>query len=379
MKRILIPIFLALAIAIGTALSLKPVVLLLTKKQLTKIFNSSTVSIKDCDLAPFHQLSLCDIEIRGPQNYVFKARQITITYSPISIIKRSILKFSVQDARVAIDLPEKSLPDFMPYLNRGSSGLFSLQTLELVNFNLNWKSKDIRLEAEISAELSLIKQSVSSLNLKIVSLEGQNFLVEEGSLHIDQQLPGNLFVHKLQYDKLKIADIAAKARIEGKDFVLDSLSGQVLDGKFAGELTLKFGPSPAYLANLKFINLDLARFIADYNLKEKFQMSGKLGGEISFKGQGLMINILNGNFSAVAPGGMLIIQDASFLENIAKSSQQPLDIVVESFKNYHYNMGVVKLFLDKGNLILDMALDGETGKRNINITLHEFSLTKDGL
>jgi hypothetical protein len=61
------------------------------------------------------------------------------------------------------------------------------------------------------------------------------------------------------------------------------------------------------------------------------------------------------------------------LKKIAQGSQQPLDIVVESLKKYHYNSGGLKLFLEKGNLVLDLALEGEAGKRHINITLHDYS------
>jgi len=30
--------------------------------------------------------------------------------------------------------------------------------------------------------------------------------------------------------------------------------------------------------------------------------------------------------------------------------------------------------LDKGNLVLDISLDGETGKRNLNVIVHDFRL-----
>jgi hypothetical protein len=47
---------------------------------------------------------------------------------------------------------------------------------------------------------------------------------------------------------------------------------------------------------------------------------------------------------------------------------------VESFKDYHYNTALMKLSFDKGNIILDVALEGEAGKRNLSIVLHDFKL-----
>jgi hypothetical protein len=47
---------------------------------------------------------------------------------------------------------------------------------------------------------------------------------------------------------------------------------------------------------------------------------------------------------------------------------------MESFKDYHYNTGVMKLSKAQDDLSLDIALDGEKGKRNLMVTLHDFSL-----
>jgi hypothetical protein len=71
---------------------------------------------------------------------------------------------------------------------------------------------------------------------------------------------------------------------------------------------------------------------------------------------------------------MLTITDDKFLNNVAKSSGQSLDILVESFKNYHYNTGVMKLSLERGDIVFDIALEGEAGKRNLSIVLHDFKL-----
>ena len=127
---------------------------------------------------------------------------------------------------------------------------------------------------------------------------------------------------------------------------------------------------------MEFINLDLAKFVDDFNLGKKFQITGRLNGAMNFKGAGFDIYALTGDFSATEYGGMLVIKDTRFLENLARNYEQPLDILVESFKDYHYNIGTMRLSLDKENLILDVALDGDAGKRNLNIILHNFVLRK---
>jgi hypothetical protein len=71
---------------------------------------------------------------------------------------------------------------------------------------------------------------------------------------------------------------------------------------------------------------------------------------------------------------MMVVRDETMLKNMAQAADQPLDILMESFKDYHYNTGVMKVGKVKDDLSLDIALDGEKGKRNLSVTLHDFSL-----
>jgi hypothetical protein len=50
---------------------------------------------------------------------------------------------------------------------------------------------------------------------------------------------------------------------------------------------------------------------------------------------------------------------------------------VDSFKNYRYNAGVVELSLQGPDLVFDIRLEGDAGKRDLTIVLHDFKLTKE--
>ena len=93
---------------------------------------------------------------------------------------------------------------------------------------------------------------------------------------------------------------------------------------------------------------------------------------MNLKGTGLNINAITGDFSTAEEGGMLVIKDDRLLENIASRSQQPLDILMASFKDYDYDTGIMRLYLYEGNLVLDISLDGETGIRDLDIVIHTF-------
>jgi hypothetical protein len=88
--------------------------------------------------------------------------------------------------------------------------------------------------------------------------------------------------------------------------------------------------------------------------------------------------MLSGSFSTLTPGGTLVIMDAKFLENMARNTQLPLELLVEDFKNYRYNTGLLSLGLEDNNIILKVALEGEAGKRNLNVILHDFKLGREG-
>ena len=87
-----------------------------------------------------------------------------------------------------------------------------------------------------------------------------------------------------------------------------------------------------------------------------------------FEGKGAALTALSGDFAAADPGGILVIKDDTMLKNVAASSGQPLDLLMESFKNY--NKGLVKLGLAPDGIVFGIDMDGETGKRNFDIVWH---------
>jgi len=193
-------------------------------------------------------------------------------------------------------------------------------------------------------------------------------------LEASQNKQGELSIEKVQYDKVKIENIKSIIRLDDKTFYINSLSAKVFKGDILGNLSLKISKDWEYFCHLNFTNIDLADFIDSFNLQNKVQANGTLVGSLDLKGREAGITVLDGGFKALGSGGMLVIKDDNFLENTAKKTGQSLDIISESFKDYYYNNGVIKLSLDKGNLIFNIALEGEKGKRNLDIIVHDFKL-----
>lgn len=376
MKRIIYILISVLIVILFLSLLIKPLVLRLIKQQLERIFVNSTVLIRDYSLKPAHQLSLFDIQIKNEPIYSIKVKETTVQYNLSSLLKGSILKFYLKDAAATVSLPERNIAGVSRYLslNSASRPIFRIKDLEFSNLNLNLNSKELRLQVELSAEFSLPKQLLNYLSLKIDSLDSQDFHLKDAFLNVSQnQSGGSLSIHQIQYNKLNIDQLKSQARLKDKLLFLDDLSAQVFSGMIQGDLNIVLDGNSGYLMNLKFINLDTEAFVEDFNLNEKVKMSGKLAGQLTLQGKGLDFQVINGDFSDVA-GGILTIKDTKFLENVARSSQQPLDLLVESFKDYHYNKAVMRLYLEEGDLNLNIAMDSEAGKRNLSITVHDFKL-----
>ena len=173
----------------------------------------------------------------------------------------------------------------------------------------------------------------------------------------------------LQYTLLSLLnqDVPAIA-INGASIVYQKLNVENIQAR--GWLKARI-----YSIHVTLSDLPLTDVVRAFKLEKKLDWQGSLSGEVNLSGEGQNIRILNGNFTAGDRGGMMVIKDTGFLENMARNSKLPVNIVVDSFKNYHYDKGMVKASLEPGNiLVLDAALKGKAGKRNLKINLHNFNL-----
>lgn len=176
------------------------------------------------------------------------------------------------------------------------------------------------------------------------------------------------------FGKLRLSKCSGRVVLRGRRADLDLSSCDLFGGKISGSAKLGLNRHLVYSAELNVSGIKPDDFIKDFELGEKFRMSGNLSGTARIEGKGGDIEILSGSLQAARPGGALVITDRSFLENIARASGQSFEMLVESFKDYHYNTGIAELSLDKGNLIFDITLDGESGRRKLDIVVHDFSL-----
>ena len=313
----------------------KPVLLSIANKEIQKIFKESSISDFRLtkDFIEFH-----GIGIREKGFYDIKIEKARIYYNGRSIFKKKIDK------------------------------------AEAINLNLDLNKDGIEIKAIASLQLDISSRIIDYIKLNVSSCKTNLFEIEGLILNAsNDQDTGEFYIKGIKYNNLKVADVIGKSELKGKLLRISPLLVSFLKGNVKGEFNITLDQDMGYNLSLNTQGMEIKRFVDDMKLNEKFDMTGRLDGEFYLSGNILGIKDINGHFRTDPNGGVLIIKDKTFLENVAKQSNQPLDILVESFRNYNYNNGIIKLGMEKGNLAMDMRLDGKAGKRSLTVVLHDFN------
>ncbi|HAZ09866.1 MAG: hypothetical protein A2047_01655 [Omnitrophica bacterium GWA2_41_15] len=316
----------------------KPILLSVTQKELHKIFKESSV----------------------------QGIKVTLNFAEFQNIKirEKMFDVNIKKARVYYDL--RSI------LNK------KINKAEAIDVDLNFDKDDIKIKAKASLQLDMAAKSIDYIKLNVSSCRTNLFEIEGLILSAFQgQNTGEFYIKAINYNKLKVADVMGKSELKGKLLRISPLLVSFLGGNVKGEFNITLDQDMDYNLSLNTQGMEIKRFVDDMKLNEKFDMTGRLGGAFYLSGKGQDIKDIKGDFNTGAPGGVLIIKDKTFLENVAKQSNQPLDIIVESFRNYNYNNGMIKLFMESGNIGLDLKLDGNSGKRSLTVILHDFNKGKE--
>ncbi|MDP2921267.1 MAG: YdbH domain-containing protein [Candidatus Omnitrophota bacterium] len=326
-------IILAVLLSAGVYFYAKPFILARAQKELHKIFKES--SIQGLKITPDYT-EFQNIKIRE-KNFDADIKKARAYYDLRSILNKKINK------------------------------------IEAIDADLNFYKDDIKIKAKASLELDMATNTIDYIKLNVSSCKTNLFEIQGLSLNASQgKNTGEFYIRSINYNKLKLADVVGKSELKEKLLRINPLSVSFLGGSVKGEFSITLDEVLDYSLKLDTQGMEIEKLVNEMEFNEKFDMTGRLAGAFSLSGKGEEIKDMKGDFTTGAQGGILIIKDKTFLENVAKQSNQPLDILVESFKNYNYNNGVVKLFMENGNITLDLKLDGTSGKRNLVIVLHDF-------
>lgn len=378
MKRLFYVFLIVISVVLFVHFLIEPVTVAVVKKKVREVFAQSRVSVKGCEVNLLKGLTFSDIEITRGAVYDFKVRKLKISYSIPDIVKGKISKVSLEGADIKVNMGNKGIQEFLAYCSLPSGGgTFFIEAIELSGLTLALASANFTIDARASLGFSLATRALDFIDLEISQGKSSGISLNDLTLKVnqDRQLR-DFYIREIGYDKIKVKEVRSKVSYDGQTLSFDSLSANVLSGKVDAVLHVILGEVITYILDAKVLNVDLRSLAEDLKLTKDFQMTGKCGGRLVVKGKWPGINSIDGEFSVTRPGGTLIIKDKKMIENIARSSSMPYEILVEGFRNYRYNNGQATVGLEGDDIILSAVFEGGAGKRSFEVRWHNFLMKK---
>lgn len=198
-----------------------------------------------------------------------------------------------------------------------------------------------------------------SINLRFIPSEKLHF---SGSITCDA----------ITHDELKLRDIRSTLTCEGNQFAvaLDSVrfSGGFLNGIAQGQFDNDTLPCSV---SVNLVNINAADLFVILKLDSRLKMTGTWNGSVTAAITGNTLKALNGDLWAHPAGGVLSIPDKILGEQIVASSPSVNKNILDSVLRYTYSKGDMTVTLEDENILLHLLLNGETGKRDISLYLHD--------
>lgn len=176
---------------------------------------------------------------------------------------------------------------------------------------------------------------------------------------------------RLQYRKTELKDVRALLSWKDGALMADGILAQFVGQEIRGNGSWSPGTKGGYRLALTAAEFPAQALIDTMEWQKKVSVSGKFIGKLDLAGNGPKLSSLEGTFDAWPAGGEITVLDPALLQRLADSSHQPIEIVEASFKRYVYNSGLARLSLQKNDLMLKLELDGDAGKRNLEVNLHD--------
>lgn len=349
------------------------------KTQIKKVLAGSEVRFKNNGLFPLGEFQLRNFLVNSKDGVYFKVEQISIYYD-FKILSRVINCLSIKDLEFDYIKHDKSLDNISTFLTEVSAKkkkAFLIKTFDINDIKFNIELNDLQCKGQLSADLSLSPLIVNDFLLKLKDFKFQDLSFEELNFILSNQAEvGQFEVTNIHYqDKLKIKSLQALPLLKSDRLNLENIQANFFDNIIAGSLEINWSNDLNYRLSLAVQSFNISALVEIFEMKNRFDLTGYFTGQTVLEGSITNIQDLkfvDGYFLSQEPGGNLVIRDQKFLENLAVSSKQPLELIKSSFENYQYNNSLLKVFTKDKDLFFNISFDGKQGKRNLEVVLHDF-------
>ena len=271
-----------------------------------------------------------------------------------------------------IEAPGRALAKIAPPSMQVPSGGYSpVGVIVLDRCRIVAHTADARCDAVVSGTYDLARKRLQRVDLSLPLFVYGALRLEGVEAALDRDRPSRVSVQSAVFDKLRARGVSAVIELRGNDLVVSQGTASVLGGSIGFDGVLPLPDPRGYQLRLQLKGMDVAVLVNDFKWQEKVRASGSLSGSVSVDPQPGTIGRISGLLQADDSGGTVNILDRAFLENIARWSKQPVELITESFRDYRYQAGVLTVDTQGRDLVLDASLSGPQGKRDLTIVLHE--------
>jgi len=339
-KKYLLILILSVLVFISLALFKERIVFKVAKANIKKTLPQSKFTIKKIAFNPFSHLYLQGVSIKSPlQRYSIYLESVDVHYNLFSLIKGEINKVALNGINVSIEENIKVNPG-KPVLIRvkeiNASGSAKFREIDIKNFQVVVSEvADTKKSGQINFNGALSVEAVSMKKIKLSAIQAR----------ID----------------------ATQEKIDIPEFNLTAFGGSI---KGDAEAALSSGSGMNFIVKLTGGNVDLQQLNEDFELKDKFEVTGLCDFYLTAKGDSTGLTELDGNLNTHEGGGKFVITDKQSLNKLDLSKDVSFDLALESLKNYQYDKGNAKVYIEDGNIVLHMLMDGESGARDLKFVYH---------
>ncbi|MDD5439596.1 MAG: YdbH domain-containing protein [Candidatus Omnitrophica bacterium] len=320
----------------------EPAVRFVAVRYIRHMLPGSSVSIKRCSIVPLSSVSLSGICVRRDNLYDIGCDEIIFKYAPGSLISHDV-QADVRNARI------------------------------------NIRAADCLADLTVSCGISSRGRTLTGLRARVEELKVGLFEVRRGYATIPSSAErGTVRADTLAFGKAALEKVRGNAFIRQNTLLVTPFRASLFGGGLNGTFELDINRLFAFRLIARGNRIDLGRIVSDFDLGKKFQLEGEARGSVRAEGTVQGLTVLEGDFSSLVPGGYLTITDDAILKDIADRSKQDITIIMDSFRKYHYNSASARIGLQRDNIVVGANMEGEAGKRDLEIVLHNMGIIKEG-
>ena len=318
---------------------------------------------------PWKEIVLHELRLSDAQGE-FSAASAMIRFTLPGLLNRRVEELILTDVEARLVTPEEP----MPKLSFGGSDAktpgFTLRHLEIKGLTLDLKTRDLSAAGTVSFSRDLRASEFKYLDVRIPKAEIGPVSLQDITAISGADGAGRLDIGEISYQKWKVEAIRAPFKLSPNSLALSLETAEWLDVPLRGEGMVDFFPEPRFRVKILTDPLPVPEILAAFEWDKKVSVSGALSGTLEAEGTFSKLTKLHGQWDSQNQGDLVIV-DQTLLERLAASSKQPLSIIKASFEKYHYNTGRIALSLDEGSVRLGIGLEGEAGKRDLEVNLHD--------